>query len=70
MNMSKNILYSLGLALLTSMPATAQQVNDNNTPLHLMRPANQQRYGIPTTKQGRQRKRERLWYNLFFGKRK
>ena len=26
--------------------------------------------GIPTTKQGRQRKRERLWYNLFFGKRK
>lgn len=54
MNMSKNILYSLGLALLTSMPATAQQVNDNNTPLHLMRPANQQRYGIPTTKQVKQ----------------
>ena len=26
--------------------------------------------GIPTTKAGRQRKRERLWYNLFFGKRK
>lgn len=25
--------------------------------------------GIPTTKQGRQRKRERMWYNLFFGKR-
>jgi len=54
MNMSKNILYSLGLALLTSMPATAQQVNDNNTPLHLMRPANQQRYGIPTTEQVKQ----------------
>lgn len=54
MNMSKNILYSLGLALLTSMPATAQQINDNNTPLHLMRPANQQRYGIPTTEQVKQ----------------
>lgn len=26
--------------------------------------------GIPTTKAGRRRKRERLWYNLFFGKRK
>ena len=26
--------------------------------------------GIPTTKQGRQRKRERLWYNLFFGRKK
>lgn len=26
--------------------------------------------GIPTTKQGRRRKRERMWYNLFFGKRK
>lgn len=26
--------------------------------------------GVPTTKSGRKRKRERLWYNLFFGKRK
>lgn len=26
--------------------------------------------GIPTTKQGRRRKRERMWYNLFFGRRK
>ena len=26
--------------------------------------------GVPTTKAGRKRKRERLWYNLFFGKRK
>ena len=26
--------------------------------------------GIPTTKAGRQRKRERLWYNLFFGKKR
>ena len=26
--------------------------------------------GIPTTKAGRRRKRERLWSNLFFGKRK
>ena len=40
--------------LLTSLSVSAQQVNDNNTPLHLMRPANQQRYGIPTTEQVKQ----------------
>ena len=28
--------------------ATAQQVNDNNTPLHLMKPQYQTGYGIPT----------------------
>jgi len=40
--------------LLTGLSASAQQVNDNNTPLHLMRPANQQRYGIPTAEQVKQ----------------
>ncbi len=38
------------MALLACIAANGQQVNDNNTPLHLMRPANQQRYGIPTQK--------------------
>ena len=44
------------LLLLMAMGVTAdaQQVNDNNTPLHLMKPANQQRYGIPTVEAVRQ----------------
>ena len=54
------------LCLYAIVPVVAQQqmeltavsnggpVNDNNTPLHLMRPANQQRYGIPTTEQVKQ----------------
>ena len=41
-------LITIILALMTTVSTSAQQVNDNNTPLHLMRPANQQRYGIPT----------------------
>ena len=36
------------MMLLATTTVGAQQVNDNNTPLHLMRPANQQRYGVPT----------------------
>ena len=48
--------------LLTGMSASAQQVNDNNTPLHLMRPANQQRYGIPTTEQVKQTMDRVLYY--------
>jgi len=48
------IFFALGLLLLTGLSASAQQVNDNNTPLHLMRPANQQRYGIPTSEQVKQ----------------
>lgn len=36
------------LALLFAAPAFAQQVNDNNTPLHLMRPAYKHAYGVPT----------------------
>ena len=42
------------LLLGTALPTAAQQVNDNNTPLHLMRPANQQRYGIPTADEVKQ----------------
>jgi rhamnogalacturonyl hydrolase YesR len=53
---------ALGLMLLTGMSASAQQVNDNNTPLHLMRPANQQRYGIPTTEQVKQTMDRVLYY--------
>ena len=49
-----NKTFTLGLMLLTSLSVSAQQVNDNNTPLHLMRPANQQRYGIPTKEQVKQ----------------
>ena len=53
---------ALGLTLLTGLSASAQQVNDNNTPLHLMRPANQQRYGIPTTEQVKQTMDRVLYY--------
>ncbi len=49
MQMSKIFLCVMGLLLTGVLPVTSQQVNDNNTPLHLMRPTNQQRYGIPTT---------------------
>ena len=52
--MMNRIIYVGGLMLLASFSASAQQVNDNNTPLHLMRPANQQRYGIPTSEQVKQ----------------
>ncbi len=39
----------IGLLLLTGACSmvSAQGINDNNTPLHLMRPANSNRYGIP-----------------------
>ena len=44
--MSRSFLFFIFCFLFS--PIGAQVVNDNNTPLHLMRPANQQRYGIPT----------------------
>ena len=46
MNMRRTILY--GAALLLALPAatSAQQVNDNNTPLHLMKPAYRLNYGV------------------------
>ncbi len=36
------------LLMCGAMTASAQQVNDNNTPLHLMKPAYQVGYGVPT----------------------
>ena len=35
--------------LKSTATSSAQQVNDNNTPLHLMKPAYQVGYGVPTT---------------------
>ncbi len=34
--------------------ADAQQVNDSNTPLHLLKPNYTHKYGIPTTKEVKQ----------------
>jgi len=44
-----NYLKTWALILIAGMPApmTAQQINDNNTPLHLMAPAYRVGYGIP-----------------------
>ncbi len=42
------------LMIAASVPSAAQKVNDNNTPLHLMKPANHLRYGIPTAEQVKQ----------------
>ena len=47
---NKIILHSV-LALLAATPVYAQQINDNNTPLHLMKPAYRVNYGIPTTEE-------------------
>ena len=47
--MKQKLIFSLvigGLGWLA--PANAQQVNDNNTPLHLMQPAYQVGYGVPS----------------------
>ena len=47
-------LITCGLALLTFVGAKAQtpsQMNDSNTPLHLMKPQYKTPYGIPTEKQ-------------------
>ncbi len=47
-NMKRNLIISLFLCggVMTT-PTSAQQVNDNNTPLHLMKPAYKTGYGIP-----------------------
>ena len=37
--------------MMTAMPVMAQQVNDSNTPLHLMRPAYRIGYGVSTVEQ-------------------
>ena len=45
---------SIALALSLSLRLSAQTVNDNNTPLHLMKPAYKIGYGIPTSQEVKQ----------------
>ena len=55
--MTEKRLLTLILTLVLSLPlyeATAQTVNDNNTPLHLMKPAYQVGYGIPSAEEVKQ----------------
>lgn len=48
----KNIIRHTALLLLTATaPLCAQQINDHNTPLHLMKPAYKIGYGIPATEE-------------------
>lgn len=49
-------IFRMTVALMLALPATAdaQQVNDNNTPLHLMKPDYKLGYGIPKTEQVKQ----------------
>lgn len=47
--MKKHLLITVMMAMATM--TFAQQVNDNNTPLHLMKPAYRLNYGIPTTEE-------------------
>ena len=48
-NMKKHLLITVMMAMATM--TFAQQVNDNNTPLHLMKPTYRLNYGIPTTEE-------------------
>ena len=50
----KLIFFLLMCTLGSPSTAHAQQVNDNNTPLHLMRPQYQEGYGVPTPAQVKQ----------------
>ena len=50
----KLIFFLLMCTLGSPSTAHAQQVNDNNTPLHLMRPQYQVGYGVPTAAQVKQ----------------
>ena len=53
--MKQKLILSLLLGGLgCAMTASAQQVNDNNTPLHLMRPQYQVGYGVPTVERVKQ----------------
>ena len=53
--MKRKLILSLLLGGLgCAMTASAQQVNDNNTPLHLMRPQYQVGYGVPTVERVKQ----------------
>ena len=49
--MKNKVFLHAALILMAAMPAHAQQINDNNTPLHLMKPAYKVSYGIPTTEE-------------------
>jgi hypothetical protein len=44
----------MAVLVMTAMPVMAQQVNDSNTPLHLMRPAYRIGYGVSTVEQVKQ----------------
>lgn len=46
--MKKGFLLATALFVMTPVATMAQTVNDNNTPLHLMKPAYEIGYGIPT----------------------
>ena len=50
-NMKSKAILHAALTLMVAMPIHAQQINDNNTPLHLMKPAYRVSYGIPTTQE-------------------
>ena len=53
--MKQKLILSLLLGGLgCAMTASAQQVNDNNTPLHLMRPQYQVGYGVPSAERVKQ----------------
>ena len=51
---TKRTLPTFAVAFATASLAIAQQVNDNNTPLHLMQPKYETGYGIPTVESVKQ----------------
>lgn len=52
MLMKNNLVRHMALLLLTvSAPLCAQQINDHNTPLHLMKPAYRVDYGLPAVEE-------------------
>ena len=46
--------FTIILLVLGTVSIQAQQINDNNTPLHLMKPAYTHDYGVPTTEEVKQ----------------
>lgn len=48
---NKFICHTASLLLAASLPLCAQQVNDHNTPLHLMKPAYRIGYGLPAVEE-------------------
>ena len=49
--MKNRAILHAALTFMVAMPIHAQQINDNNTPLHLMKPAYRVNYGIPSTEE-------------------